>query len=112
MLIIFDVSSVDAGYQAWGHTTLVNPWGEVMATTEHGVNVLVADVDPGHADEVRTNIPISFQKRDDLYTISKTEDAPRTQLLSGAPQLGVQLVGSMLTGLAVGMVVSRLALSK
>ncbi|GMY28927.1 omega-amidase, chloroplastic [Fagus crenata] len=34
-----------AGYVAWGHSTLVGPFGEVLATTEHEETIIIAEVD-------------------------------------------------------------------
>ncbi|TQE01430.1 hypothetical protein C1H46_012910 [Malus baccata] len=34
-----------AGYVAWGHSTLVGPFGEVMATTEHEESIIIAEID-------------------------------------------------------------------
>lgn len=31
-------------YQAWGHSTVVNPWGTVIATTEHEPTIIYADI--------------------------------------------------------------------
>ena len=33
------------GYQAWGHSTVVDPWGKVVAKCEHEPALVVADVD-------------------------------------------------------------------
>jgi omega-amidase len=33
------------GYQAWGHSTVVGPFAEVLATMEHGAGIIYADVD-------------------------------------------------------------------
>eukprot|EP00051_Salpingoeca_urceolata_P021271 m.330866 g.330866 ORF g.330866 m.330866 type:complete len:250 (-) comp19768_c4_seq5:213-962(-) len=33
-----------ASYQAWGHSTVVDPWGTVVATTEHGPDIIYADI--------------------------------------------------------------------
>ncbi|GKA28498.1 omega-amidase, chloroplastic, partial [Tanacetum coccineum] len=33
------------GYVAWGHSTLVGPFGEVLATTEHNEATIIAEVD-------------------------------------------------------------------
>ena len=33
-----------SGYVAWGHSTLVNPWGEVVAKAGHEEEVLLADI--------------------------------------------------------------------
>nr|BAK61853.1 carbon-nitrogen hydrolase family protein [Citrus unshiu] len=34
-----------AGYVAWGHSTLVGPFGEVLATTEHAEDIIIAEID-------------------------------------------------------------------
>lgn len=33
-----------ATYIAWGHSTLVNPWADVVATTEHEEGIVYADL--------------------------------------------------------------------
>jgi omega-amidase len=56
------------GYQAWGHSTVVDPWGEVVATTEHTEDIVYAQLDFGRQDEVRGQIPILTQKRTDVFS--------------------------------------------
>lgn len=58
-----------ASYVAWGHTTVINPWGEVVSTTEHAEDIVYADIDIGYVDEVRNQIPLRQQKRNDLYEV-------------------------------------------
>jgi omega-amidase len=60
------------GYVAWGHSTVVNPWGEVIAKADKGDEIVLVDLDLDKIDEVRENIPCWKQKREDLYsTVSK-----------------------------------------
>ncbi|GAB1602057.1 omega-amidase NIT2-like isoform X2 [Argonauta hians] len=59
-----------ASYHAWGHSTVVSPWGEVVSTTDHGEDIVYADLDMDYVEEVRTQIPLRNQKRKDLYEIS------------------------------------------
>ena len=59
----------DAGYQAWGHSTVVGPWGEVEATTEHEPAVIFADLDLTQVHSTRSSIPTWDQKRADLYQL-------------------------------------------
>lgn len=54
-------------YQAWGHSMLVTPWGDVVHEAGHQPAVFVAEVDPGEADRIRAQVPTSNQKRKDLY---------------------------------------------
>jgi len=58
-------------YSAWGHSTCVSPWGEVVATMDEGEDVVVADLDVGKVAEMRSGIPILEQKRNDMYQISE-----------------------------------------
>nr|XP_056714612.1 omega-amidase NIT2 [Euleptes europaea] len=63
-----------ASYVAWGHSTVVNPWGEVIAKAGTEESVMYADIDLKKLAEVRQQIPILSQKRSDLYTVqAKTE---------------------------------------
>ena len=59
----------DADYQAWGHSTVVGPWGEGEATTEHGPAVIFADVEVAQVHSTRSSIPTWDQKRTDLYQL-------------------------------------------
>jgi len=66
----------ESKYQAWGHSSVVDPWGTVVATTEHDSAVVVTTVDFARAREVRAQIPITVQKRTDLYAVvDKTAQA-------------------------------------
>lgn len=56
------------GYQAWGHSTVVGPWGDVIATTEHEETIVYATLDFARQDEIRAQIPILHKRRRDLFT--------------------------------------------
>lgn len=60
---------VDANYVAWGHTTMVSPWGEVIATTEHEETVVYSDIDLDYVEKVRQMVPLRNQKRTDMYEV-------------------------------------------
>ncbi|KXZ55930.1 hypothetical protein GPECTOR_2g1481 [Gonium pectorale] len=59
----------DSGYQAWGHSTAVGPFAEILATTEHGPATVYAELDYAQLGERRANMPLRQQKRHDLYTL-------------------------------------------
>ncbi|XP_033757121.1 omega-amidase NIT2-like [Pecten maximus] len=63
-----------ASYHAWGHSSLVNPWGSVISTMEHEEGIIYDDVDPSYVDEVRAQIPIGFQKRNNIYKVEEMEE--------------------------------------
>jgi omega-amidase len=56
-----------ASYTPWGHSTVVDPWGTVIATTGHAPDLVVVDIDMTRVPQVRTAIPTSKQRRDDVY---------------------------------------------
>ncbi|GFR78292.1 omega-amidase NIT2 [Elysia marginata] len=56
-----------AGYVAWGHSCVVDPWGEVIAATDEKESVIYADIDLEKQEEMRKMIPLKQQKRHDLY---------------------------------------------
>jgi len=57
----------EASYQAWGHSTIVSPWGKVLGTTEHQQEIVYADIDMQEVEDMRKQIPTSTQQRNDLY---------------------------------------------
>ncbi|XP_044298672.1 omega-amidase NIT2 [Varanus komodoensis] len=58
-----------ASYVAWGHSSAVNPWGEVIAKAGTEETVIYADIDLKKLTEIRQQIPILSQKRSDLYAV-------------------------------------------
>ncbi|XP_065848935.1 omega-amidase, chloroplastic [Euphorbia lathyris] len=58
-----------AGYVAWGHSTLVGPFGEVVATTEHEQDIIIAEIDYSLIELRRTSLPLTKQRRGDLYQL-------------------------------------------
>ncbi|KAI9590831.1 putative nitrilase family protein [Syncephalis fuscata] len=57
----------NAGYVAWGHSTVVDPNGIVVATTEHNEAIVYADLNPEAVQIVRDSIPVTQQRRFDVY---------------------------------------------
>jgi omega-amidase len=60
-----------SAYQAWGHSTICSPWGEVLATTGHDQDIVYADIDLAEVDNIRQMIPVRHQRRSDLYSLKK-----------------------------------------
>eukprot|EP01134_Creolimax_fragrantissima_P007086 CFRG7086T1 len=58
-------------YVAWGHSTVVDPWGTVLSTTEHETTIVYATIDPDRIKEVRAGVPVTQQRRLDIYTRTK-----------------------------------------
>lgn len=45
------------GRRTFGHSMLIDPWGEIVAEQAEGEGVVVGDVDPARLDEVRSRLP-------------------------------------------------------
>jgi omega-amidase len=60
-------------YTAWGHSTVVSPWGDIVATSDEKEALIVVDLDMTKVDEMRQGIPTMKQKRTDMYTLTETE---------------------------------------
>jgi omega-amidase len=59
-----------ASYVAWGHSSVVSPWGEVLAEASEGEGIISAELDFNLVAEVRQNIPCWKQKRTDIYQLT------------------------------------------
>lgn len=60
----------NASYVAWGHSSVVNPWGEVLAKAGTEETIVYSDIDLKKMAEIRQQIPIFSQKRSDLYEVA------------------------------------------
>ncbi|WP_330961434.1 carbon-nitrogen hydrolase family protein [Photobacterium sp. 53610] len=46
------------GRETWGHSMIVDPWGQVVACQEQGTGVVAAEIDLGLSEQIRTNMPL------------------------------------------------------
>lgn len=58
---------MDASYNAWGHSMIVNPNAEVLTEAEEKEAIVYAEADPANIAETRKGIPIYTQRRFDVY---------------------------------------------
>ncbi|KAJ2559041.1 Omega-amidase nit3 [Coemansia sp. RSA 1933] len=58
---------MSASYHAWGHSTIVDPFAKILATTGEAEDIVYADLELALIDEVRGSIPIYSQRRFDVY---------------------------------------------
>lgn len=58
---------MEADYNAWGHSMVVDPVAEVIAQTDEKESIVYADLMPEKIDETRKGIPIYTQRRFDVY---------------------------------------------
>lgn len=60
-----------ADYVAYGHSMVVDPWAKIIKSAESGEETVVVDVDFSLVNQVRQQIPTSFQRRIDLYSTER-----------------------------------------
>lgn len=63
---------VNAGYVAWGHSMIVDPWGKIVQSATEDEGIVAAELDLNLVSQVRQQIPVGMQRRHDLYeTVEK-----------------------------------------
>lgn len=58
---------MEASYNAWGHSLVVDPMGAVLSQTDEKESIVYADLDSDKIEETRKGIPIYTQRRFDVY---------------------------------------------
>lgn len=53
----------ESGRRTWGHSMIVDPWGEVLASRDEGEGVVIASIDPARVREVRAALPALANRR-------------------------------------------------
>lgn len=61
----------DASYNSYGHSIVVNPWGEVIEELDYGEELKIVEIDLDEIKRVREEIPVLKNRRVDLYEIKK-----------------------------------------
>lgn len=56
-------------YQAWGHSTVVDPMGKVLKTCGDLPEILYEEINLENVEEIRSQLPYNKQKRNDLYRV-------------------------------------------
>jgi predicted amidohydrolase len=51
------------GRQTYGHSSIVDPWGEVVAQRPEGEGIVIANVEPSHIAMVRSKLPVLRHRR-------------------------------------------------
>jgi len=59
---------MSAGYHAWGHSMVVDPMGAVIGKAAEDEAIIHAYIDPKPFHEARRDIPVTVQRRFDVYS--------------------------------------------
>lgn len=58
-------------YECWGHSTVVNPFGTVLATCDEKEQILYCDIDLSEVESTRKQLPTFLHLREELYLVAK-----------------------------------------
>ena len=47
--------------ETWGHSMIINPWGEILAEIKQGVGICSAELDLGRLNEIRASMPLNLE---------------------------------------------------
>ncbi|CAR25980.1 ZYRO0A12782p [Zygosaccharomyces rouxii] len=66
-LLCSPARDLESSYHAYGHSLVVDPKGNVLTEAGEGEEIVYADLDPEAIDQFRAGIPITTQRRFDIY---------------------------------------------
>lgn len=62
--------NTNASYLAYGHSMIVNPWGEIICEANEEETLLHSEIDLSVIDKIRAKLPVLNHIRKDIYTIT------------------------------------------
>ncbi len=60
-----------ASYKAYGHSIIINPWGDVVSELEEKERIMIKDLDLSMVDKIREQLPLLKHRRVDVYNLEK-----------------------------------------
>lgn len=58
-------------YPTYGHSMVVNPWGNIVAQAKFGEELITAEVNFDFIDKIREELPLLKHRRKDVYDLQK-----------------------------------------
>jgi len=59
----------DLSYVAYGNSMVADPWGKILARADENEEIVYADIDLSKVKEVREELPLLKNRRDDIYDV-------------------------------------------
>lgn len=63
--------NLKAVYHAYGHSSIVNPWGEVVVRGGAEEEIICGEVDLDYVDKIRNQLPLLKHRRRDVYELKE-----------------------------------------
>lgn len=61
----------EAGYTSWGHSIVVDPWGNVVTQLDEKEGFAVVEIDLDEVDRIRGKLPLINARRTDVYELKQ-----------------------------------------
>lgn len=61
----------NANYNSYGHSLIVNPWGEILSSASFEEELIIAEIDLNEIKKVREELPLLKNRRKDIYNLEK-----------------------------------------
>ena len=59
----------EAAYNAYGHSTIINPWGDIVARAGEGEVIIYGELDLDYVTKIRNQLPLLKHRRRDVYEL-------------------------------------------
>jgi predicted amidohydrolase len=69
ILAVSQARAAGSAYEVYGHSMVVDPWGEVIAEAAQEEAILYAELNAGVLENTRKRLPLLSQRRPELYDI-------------------------------------------
>lgn len=61
----------NANYNSYGHSLIVNPWGEILSSASFEEELIISEIDLDEIKKVREELPLLKNRRKDIYNLEK-----------------------------------------
>ena len=65
--------NTEAGYVAWGHSIITDPWGDIVMQMDEKPGVTVTEIDLDCIDTIRAKLPLMSARRTDVYELKEVK---------------------------------------
>ncbi|MBM7614906.1 carbon-nitrogen hydrolase family protein [Alkaliphilus hydrothermalis] len=62
---------LEASYHAYGHSKIVNPWGDTVVAADEKEGIICGEIDLEFVDKIRQQLPLLKHRRIDRYELKK-----------------------------------------
>ena len=63
LIAVNQVGTHPCGRETWGHSMVISPWGEIIASLKDIPDSLVVDIDINQVEDIRASMPVSQHQR-------------------------------------------------